>query len=92
MDNTRAHVIVDGRVQGVFFRATARDMARKLGINGWVKNRMDGKVELVLEGEENAVKRMVEWCCRGPSGAVVTNVDLNWESFEGEFKSFSIRY
>jgi len=92
MEQVRAHIIVDGRVQGVFFRATARDVARRLGVTGWVKNRWDGKVELVVEGEKKAVEKMLRWCHKGPSGAVVTNVDVKWEPFKGEFGSFSIRY
>ena len=71
-------LVVEGRVQGVFFRVTARDLARSLGVTGWVKNRWDRKVELLLEGEEKAVDEMVLWCRKGPSGAVVTNVRMTY--------------
>jgi len=80
------------RVQGVFFRATARDVARRLGVKGWVRNRWDGKVELILEGNEDAVNKMVDWCHQGPPGALVTRVEVKPRSFKGEFDSFTIRY
>jgi len=92
MINKRVYILADGRVQGIFFRATARDIARSLGVNGWVKNKRDGKVELIAEGEENAVDKMIEWCRQGPPGASVTTVEVEPQPFEREFNDFSIRY
>jgi acylphosphatase len=86
----RAKVIVQGSVQGVFFRAEARDRARALGLSGWVRNVPDGTVEAVFEGEPERVSTMVEWCRRGPSGAGVENVDVDWSEPQGE-EGFSIR-
>ena len=63
--NTRAHVFVSGTVQGVYYRASTRDAARERGVDGWVRNRDDGRVEAVFEGEEGAVESMVEWCHMG---------------------------
>ena len=83
---------MEGKVQGVFFRATARDAARSSGVKGWIRNRWDGKVELTVEGEEEAVDKMVEWCHRGPPGALVATVEVEPQPFKGEFNSFSIRY
>jgi acylphosphatase len=92
MEKVRAHVVIEGRVQGVFFRYHTQEKAYELGINGWVKNRRDGRVEAVFEGEKDKVDRMIQWCHRGPSEARVTNVKVDWEDYIGEFKDFSIRY
>jgi acylphosphatase len=75
----RAHVRVQGAVQGVFFRVETRDRARSLGVSGWVRNVQDGAVEAVFEGPEERVESMVEWCRRGPAGARVESVDVDWE-------------
>ena len=88
----RARVIVSGRVQGVFFRYTTREVASSLGLFGWVKNRWDGKVEAVFEGERERVEEMIGWCHKGPPGAYVQNVDTQWEEYLGEFDRFSIAY
>jgi acylphosphatase len=72
-------VRVHGAVQGVFFRVETRDRARSLGISGWVRNLGDGAVEAVFEGPEERVESMVEWCRRGPAGARVESVDVDWE-------------
>ena len=86
----RAHVVVSGMVQGVFFRAETRDRARSLKLGGWVHNRSDGAVEAVFEGDDERVDWMVDWCRRGPSGAQVEQVDTEWTAPEGE-TGFSIR-
>ncbi|MBS7641552.1 MAG: acylphosphatase [Candidatus Bathyarchaeia archaeon] len=86
----RAHVFVSGRVQGVFFRANARREALKLGVKGWIRNLPDGRVEAIIEGEEDKVKMMVEWCRRGPPGAIVSRIEIYWEPYRGEYTSFDI--
>lgn len=91
MSETRAHLVIHGRVQGVFFRYTTRETALSLGCTGWVKNNYDGTVEAVFEGPEEKVRRAVGWCRRGPSGAAVEKVDLEWEAPTGEFPGFEIR-
>ena len=88
----RAHVFVTGRVQGVFFRSETKHEAKKRGVTGWIRNLRDGRVEAVFEGEEDAVKRLVEFCKRGPRGARVTHVDVIMEEYTGEFKNFQTRY
>ena len=88
----RAHVLVSGQVQGVFFRSEARLEARKRDVQGWVRNLSDGMVEAVFEGEEENVKGLIEFCRQGPPGAVVTGVDVVWKNYTGEFKGFEIRY
>ena len=92
MAKKRAHVFVSGWVQGVFFRAETRDLARKLGVTGWVRNLWDGRVEAVFEGEDWAVERLVDWCHQGPRGAHVDNVDVTYEDHTGEYETFSTRY
>ena len=88
----RAHVVVSGDVQGVFFRQETKRQAEAHGVSGWVRNRDDGAVEAVFEGEKQDVKALVEFCKHGPSGAMVTNVDVKWEDFTGEFNDFKILY
>lgn len=80
----RAHVRVRGRVQGVFFRADAQARARSLGLAGWVRNEPDSSLEGVFEGRPDAVESMVAWCSRGPSGARVDDVEVEWEEPRGE--------
>ena len=87
----RARLLISGRVQGVAFRYYTINMAQSLGINGWVKNCYDGKVEIVMEGEEDKVKELIDWCYRGPGSAIVEKVDIKWEEHKREFNSFSIR-
>ena len=79
-----------GHVQGVFFRAEARDRARSLGLGGWVRNTPEGSVEAVFEGEDERVDSMVGWCRRGPSGAHVDDVQTAWEDPRGE-DGFAVR-
>jgi acylphosphatase len=88
--NKRVQVLVNGRVTGVFFRAAAQREARRLGITGWVKNRNDGSVEIVAEGEEDAIKEIVSWAHHGPSAARVEHVDVRWRGYTGEFSDFRI--
>ncbi|MET0731138.1 MAG: acylphosphatase [Solirubrobacterales bacterium] len=80
---TRRRVVVSGRVQGVFFRDTTRRRAESGGVAGWARNRPDGAVEAVFEGDPEAVDQLVEFCRRGPSGAEVTSVEVVEEEPEG---------
>ncbi|HEX2415572.1 MAG TPA: acylphosphatase [Thermoleophilaceae bacterium] len=82
-ETVRRRVVVHGRVQGVFFRDSTRRQADSLGVAGWVRNRPDGTVEAVFEGEPDAVEQMVGWARRGPRGAEVTRVEANGEAPEG---------
>jgi len=88
MARDRAHVYVSGIVQGVFFRQKTKRQAESLGVNGWVRNLPDGRVEAVFEGEEQAVKELINWCHHGPSYAMVTKVEVLWEPYRGEFSGF----
>jgi acylphosphatase len=86
----RAEVTVRGMVQGVFFRVETRDRARSLGLSGWVTNASDGTLRAAFEGDEERVQSMVDWCGRGPSGARVEAVDVEWVDAVGE-DGFTIR-
>ncbi len=86
----RIHLVIRGRVQGVFYRASAVREAKRLGLTGWVKNRPDNGVELVAEGEEDQVKDFLAWAQHGPSTARVDKIDTRWRSYTGEFASFTI--
>jgi acylphosphatase len=88
----RAHITVSGRVQGVYYRSYACDEARVLGITGWVRNIKGGRVEAVLEGDEQALREMVDWCWRGPPSSRVVEVEVEWEEPSGEFTDFSVTY
>lgn len=90
-NNTRAHIFVSGRVQGVLFRQSARAKAEELGITGWAHNLLDGRVEIVCEGEKENIEKFIEWCRKGPSLAKVEHVDVLYEDYKGEFKDFSVR-
>jgi len=80
------HLLISGRVQGVFFRESMRSEAERLGVTGWVRNRRDGVVEAVVDGTESAVQAMIEWAYRGPPSARVTDVKVS--EYQGSFTSF----
>jgi len=89
---TRLHAIVEGRVQGVGFRAFVERNAWQLDITGWVRNRWDGTVEVTAEGDRAALDQLLTALRRGPSASRVTQVKPQWKSATGEFTQFSIRY
>ena len=92
MTNIRVRLIIDGRVQGVWFRDSTRRQAMGMGVCGWVKNRYDGTVEVLAEGPEDKVNQLVAWCHRGPSAAKVRHVHETLEEWQGEFDSFDIAF
>ena len=87
-----AHVLISGKVQGVWFRANTKEKARQLNIKGWVRNLPDGRVEAVFQGEKEMVEEMIKWCYKGPPLAEVENVEVEWKEPEEEFEDFSILY
>ena len=89
-ERVRARVVVAGRVQGVFYRDSTRARARQLGVTGWVRNREDGRVEALFEGEEAAVREAVEFARAGPKFARVGYVEVAWEEATGEFADFRV--
>ena len=86
----RATIVIRGRVQGVYFRASAREVARVQRLSGWIRNRLDGGVQAVVEGEEDAVQAFIAWCHVGPAGAYVTDVEATLEPYSGEFQGFRV--
>jgi acylphosphatase len=86
----KIHLIISGKVQGVFYRVNAKRKAEELGLKGWIKNTSDGKVEIVAEGNEDGLKEMIEWCYNGSSGAVVDEVEAKWMECEKKFDKFEI--
>ncbi|MHC4472733.1 MAG: acylphosphatase [Planctomycetota bacterium] len=86
----RAHIHVSGLVQGVFYRASAQESARSLGLDGWVRNLPDGRVEIVAEGPREKLEALAEWCREGPPFARVQDVDVSWEPHRDEFTGFSV--
>ncbi|WP_373498811.1 acylphosphatase [Desulfococcus sp.] len=92
MKRTRAHVVISGKVQGVFFRGETQRAAEARGVAGWVKNRPDGAVEAVFEGPEEAVVAMLEWCKNGSPRSRVDKMDVQWDADRREFIGFDIAY
>lgn len=86
----RAHLFIEGRVQGIFYRNWTQQQAQSLGLTGWVGNLADGRVEAVFEGPKTKVKEMVKKCYKGPGSAGVENVNVDWEKATGKFDGFEI--
>lgn len=91
-DKSRAHIIISGRVQGVFFRANTARAGERLGVSGWVRNLPDGTVEAVIEGNADAVREMVQWCHTGDPPARVDGVRISWQPYTAEFRGFRVTY
>jgi len=87
---TGARAVISGRVQGVFFRMETLREAERRGVRGWVRNRPDGTVEAVFEGQTSDVTAVLEWCRQGPPLSKVTDVAVEWRSYSGSFEDFKI--
>jgi len=92
MGKQRVHLIIKGKVQGVFFRQALKVIAKKKNIFGWVKNLKDGSVETILEGEDIDVSALVEWAHGGSANARVEDVSIKHEKYTGEFSKFDVFY
>jgi acylphosphatase len=88
----RKNVTISGHVQGVCFRDGARSIAKELGLFGYVKNISNGKVEIIVEGQENEVNKFLEWCHKGPRNARVENIKVINDEYIGDFIDFKIMY
>ena len=86
----QVYLIILGKVQGVFYRASCLEVAQKLGLTGWVKNLADGSVEVLAQGEKEKIEKLIEWCKKGPDGAKVDEVKTEWKSIKKNFSDFSI--
>jgi len=91
-EKARVHVLIEGRVQGVFFRAATRDEARARGLQGWVRNLADGRVEALFEGDKPVVENMLAWCRKGPPYAYVDRVEEDWQPYQGDLIDFRVVY
>ncbi len=90
MNQVRVRLIIEGRVQGVWFRDSTRREASRLGVSGWVRNRPDGSVEVLAEGPLDRVEQLVAWSHQGPPAAHVRRVQEHRETYQGEFDGFDI--
>jgi acylphosphatase len=88
----RAHIFIEGKVQGVFFRARATERAVRLDVTGWIRNLPNGKVEGIFEGEEENVDKLIDFCRVGPSTAEVKKIDVEKSTYTDEFDDFRIKY
>jgi acylphosphatase len=88
----RAEILVSGLVQGVLYRHYNEMKADELHLTGSVRNLRDGRVEVICEGAEEDIASLIEWCKRGPEGAVVERVDVAWKEYTGGFKRFRVAY
>ncbi|MEC4675771.1 MAG: acylphosphatase [Nitrospirota bacterium] len=92
MNKSKAHLFISGNVQGVFFRSFTREVATGLGLNGWVKNLYDGRVEAVFEGTREGIEQAINECRKGSSGSDVKDIEVIWEASAPEYDSFEIKY
>lgn len=92
MAKVRVRLMVEGRVQGVYYRSYAEEEARRLGVTGWIRNRRDGRVEMLLEAEERDVKAMIDWSRQGSPLSRVDNVEVAWEPYAGDLSDFRVTY
>ncbi len=87
---TRAELVIEGRVQGVFYRASAQQEAMGLGLTGEIRNLPGGEVEAIVEGPQERVEEFISWCRRGPPSARVEQVRVKWSPARGEFRTFRV--
>jgi len=92
MNSKRVHLLIKGRVQGVYFRQSMMETAEKNNVLGWVQNLPDNRVEAILEGNDSSIDAVIEWAHFGPAGAVVDELKIIEENYIGEFSDFEIRY
>lgn len=89
---SRAGIIVTGRVQGVFYRAAACEKAQGMNLTGWVRNKSDGSVEIMAEGEKENIQSLIEWCRIGPPRASVRDISVKWQEYKNEYDTFHVTY
>jgi len=91
-EKIRAHIFVSGRVQGILFRDRTRKKAQRIGVQGWVKNLIDNRVEMILEGEKDKIQELIKWIEEEPFLVKVDNLEVKWEKYQSEFHNFEIKY
>ena len=90
--NKTARLIITGKVQGVGFRAFVRNRSMKNNVTGWVRNLHDGRVEILIEGEDKYVNSVIKWCSFGPANSRVDSIQITDEYYSGDFQNFEVRY
>lgn len=88
--DVRTHLYIEGNVQGVFFRKSAKMQADKLGVVGLVRNRRDGSVEVIAQGPKSKVNAFIKWCKKGPPFAKVDKVEVEWRKNFEDFEDFEV--
>ena len=88
----QAQLIISGKVQGVFYRASCQEVAQRLGLAGWARNLSTGQVEVLAQGEKEKIEKLIEWCKKGPPGAKIAKIDTNWQNIKESLSDFEIRY
>ena len=91
-ESIRNHIFVSGKVQGVLFRDRTRRKARQIGVQGWVKNLPDNRVEMLLEGEKEKIQELIEWIKSEPFLVRVDNLEVKLEKYQNEFNNFEVKY
>ena len=92
MKQQRVHLMVSGKVQGVFFRQALKVIAKKNNVLGWVRNLTDERVEAILEGDSKSVNSVIDWAKTGPANSRVDNIEISNEEFKNEFSTFEVLY
>ena len=92
MEKQRTHVLVSGKVQGVFFRQALKVIAKKNNVSGWVRNLPDKRVEALLEGDSTSVNSVIKWARVGPANSRVDDIQVSNEEFRNEFSTFEVLY
>lgn len=87
----QAHLIVSGLVQGVYYRATCKEIAIELDLKGWVRNMPTGEVEILIQGEKEKIEKLIEWCKKGSFHAKVSNVKIKWQDINENMYNFKIK-
>lgn len=91
-NKAQAHLIISGKVQGVYFRGFTAELATRLGLTGWVKNIPSRQVEAVFEGDKEVIEEAIKQCYIGPPLSKVTNIEVTWSDYTGSYKTFEILY
>ena len=86
----QAYLIISGRVQGVFYRASCQDVAVSYGLKGWVNNLPSGQVCVLVQGKKDKIEKLIEWCKKGPPNARVADVKIKWQDVREKFNTFKI--
>lgn len=92
MDTTRWKMVISGKVQGVYYRASTEKEANRLGVSGYARNLPDGRVEVVAEGSPDALRQLHQWCQDGPPEARVRGIQVEEQPASGEFSAFGVKY